>query len=840
MSEQSKEAQVKEILQRLRERTSTTKTVEQSYEEYLRDMNRFQKNIILLSKELANAHPKIKRMISPEFVTYCKQLFEEHKRFKKMMGDYFAEYRERRQSVISFFKTLYQHCDNVNAHVELRFLPSKKQIWIPLKDIDSITSALRKDENCYFGVSTRQNGIGTKDGIIEIPALWIDLDFKTARTENLQIFSLKPSIIVRSGGGLHVYWILKRPITKREDIPRVENLLRRLAASLDGDVKATDVSRILRVPGTLNLKYDPPRSVEVKLENPVEYDLSDFDFLPKDIKQQEIGRGTGEGDWVVNTLQNGVDEGERHTRLAQLVGHYLGKRLERKEIIAIVNGIRINPPLEEGIEYFVDSIIKTDMRSHPERYAKPEPLSDVDLTDDEIQDFVTKDFSDTENARRWARLNKNFLWIRDRNEWWRFDGINWSLGDIETEYTMKQAAETTSQLALRHQFADERKRIDVLKQCIYWKDSPGVKRALEMARSERYKASSEFDKDSLLFLCKNGLVDLRTGEFRKPVLTDYLHEISNVEFDPEAKCPRWEQFLGEIFLGNQELIRYIQRWCGYTLTGDTREEQFLILEGPGANGKSTLLEVIAWAMGTWGISLPFATFKDVKWDVPGAHHHANIAQMQGKRFIRSIEVKEKAKLNIERLKSMTGRDKISARLPYARYNLEFYPVGKIWLAVNHLPKIYDTTESCWRRVVRIPFLYTVPKEQRDITLGNVLRAEGSGILNWMIQGCLEWQAQGLGELPAVVKDATMQYQLDSTPVRQFVKDHCEVGKHYSERFATLYEQFIKWWQEQEGQSVGMSKKAFGKELDLMGFHSQPGVDNVKFREGLRLVSQSLD
>ena len=547
--------------------------------------------------------------------------------------------------------------------------------------------------------------------------------------------------------------------------------------------------------------------------------------------------------WQEEILE-GVSEGERNVSLTRLAGRLIAKKLSRAEILPVLLAAneKFDPPLEASeVEGILDSMIKKDNRGHPKKEPEPEPEVDIDslnLTEDEINLLLSRDFSDTENAERWAKFHgSEFLWIDDLNEWWLFDGNNWREAHLDAETTMKTTAKVVLKLALKHQVVDE-KRIKIEKQCIQWKDSPGVRRALDMAHSINYKKSSDFDKDPYLFLCKNGVVDLKTGSFRKPLATDYLHKVSNVEFNPNATCPRWLLFLNEIFENSEEVTRYIQRWCGYTLTGDTREEKFLVCEGSGANGKSTLLEVLAWVMGTWGVSVPFATFKEAKWDVPGAHHHADVAQMQGRRFIRSVEVKERAKLNIERLKSITGRDKMSARLPYSRYNIEFYPVGKIWLAVNHLPKIYDTSESCWRRLVRVHFNYTVPEEQRDKTLGDTLKAEGSGILNWMIQGCLDWQREGLGETPTVVRQATQEYQLESTPVRQFVNEKCEVGKHYDVPFDTLFERFMDWWKNEEGDSVAMSKKKFARELQQMGF--EPEHSGIRFYKGLRLnLSQNV-
>jgi putative DNA primase/helicase len=135
-------------------------------------------------------------------------------------------------------------------------LPSGKNLFIPLSEIDSIPAILEanRSQNIYFGVATRIKGNGTKSGILQIPGLWVDIDSKDlieGKIREIQKlirdFPLKPSFVINSGGGLHLYFLLKEPATK-EDIPRVENLLRRLAHYFNGDMASTDASRILRVP----------------------------------------------------------------------------------------------------------------------------------------------------------------------------------------------------------------------------------------------------------------------------------------------------------------------------------------------------------------------------------------------------------------------------------------------------------------------------------------------------------------------------------------------------------------------------------------------------------------
>lgn len=285
-----------------------------------------------------------------------------------------------KDSAVTFLKALYRNCDQ--GFINLRFLPSGANLFVPLPRIDTIPSLLEthKGENAYFGVATRKNGDGTKQGIIQIPALWLDMDLKEFTNEewkkleiNLDGFPLNPSYIIGSGGGFHIYWQLKEPAFQ-EGIPQVEDVLRRLATYFGGDKSATDASRILRIPGTLNYKYNPPRQITARMAVGHEYNLPDFDFLPpiETITMDE--KAAPLKSWE-RELLGGVAEGLRNTAITRLSGRYVGKGLSRQEILPILldANSRFKPPLfREEIERTLDSVIKTHFRNPPNKIEEKE------------------------------------------------------------------------------------------------------------------------------------------------------------------------------------------------------------------------------------------------------------------------------------------------------------------------------------------------------------------------------------------------------------------------------------------------------------------------------------
>jgi hypothetical protein len=280
---------------------------------------------------------------------------------------------EKELPAILFFQALYQHC-SPKSYINLRsFLQGspKNHSFLSLQSLSSLPSALRSYGgcDCFFAVATREKDKGTKEGILEIPALWVDIDFPKLRQpdieKRLESFPLQPNLKVRSGNGYHLYWILKEP-AKKEDIPQVEDLLKSLALALGGDMGATDASRILRIPGTRNHKYDPPREVRLEiLQREWEYGLSDFDFLPA-FEEKLEGKGSTPG-WY-SPLLEAVPEGERNTALVKLAGRYLSKGLSREEILPLLQRINsaYQPPLSEReVAGILDSVTKTHRRRHP-------------------------------------------------------------------------------------------------------------------------------------------------------------------------------------------------------------------------------------------------------------------------------------------------------------------------------------------------------------------------------------------------------------------------------------------------------------------------------------------
>jgi putative DNA primase/helicase len=222
----------------------------------------------------------------------------------------------------------------------------------------------------------------------------------------------------------------------------------------------------------------------------------------------------------------------------------------------------------------------------------------------------------------------------------------------------------------------------------------------------------------------------------------------------------WERFLEDSTEGDRELQDFLARAVGYSLTGLAREQVLFFVHGPTASGKSTFIDTIRAIAGDYAATSNFETFLRQKFSAAGNTPRPDLARLAGKRFVASVEVAEGKSLAEEIVKQITGGDKITVRHLY-KEEFEFDPNFKLWLVANHSPRVDASDDAMWRRILRVPFEHTVPREKRDPTLRERLRDfEGpaaAAVLAWAVRGCLDWQAHGLG-VPSVVVRSTEEYR----------------------------------------------------------------------------------
>lgn len=337
---------------------------------------------------------------------------------------------------------------------------------------------------------------------------------------------------------------------------------------------------------------------------------------------------------------------------------------------------------------------------------------------------------------------------------------------------------------------------------------PRLRAAMALAATDEavIAHTDELDSDPLLLNVANGTLHLHAGEIQDAEREHLITKQIPIEFNHHAKAPTWLAFLERITDGQVELIDFLQRAVGYSLTGETAEQVVFFLYGTGANGKTTFIETVRALLGEYGQQTPAETFLERRNEtIPN-----DVARLRGARFASAVETPEGRRLNETMVKRLTGEDTISARFMRGEW-FEFRPVFKAWIATNHRPDIRGTDEAIWRRIRLVPFTVTIPPAERDPRLLPKLRAELPGILAWAVEGCLAWQRDGLGDAESVTA-ATAEYRADMDVIGSFLEECCLLLPDVRAKAGDLYDAFTTW----SGDHT-LTKTAFGRRLAERGF-----------------------
>ena len=316
----------------------------------------------------------------------------------------------------------------------------------------------------------------------------------------------------------------------------------------------------------------------------------------------------------------------------------------------------------------------------------------------------------------------------------------------------------------------------------------------------------EFDKEDMLLNTESGYVDLSSGELHDHDIDKKFSHQTVAEYSDNVDAPLWEKFLNQIFNNDEELIHYVQKAIGYSFTGSVDEQCLFILNGRGRNGKSVFSNVVSDVAGNYAKQMNVQTIVAKKNQSGSAN--SDIARLEGARIVTSSELNEGDRFDESLVKQLTGGDKILARFLYGS-EFEYKPKFKIWMATNHLPIIRGTDDGIWRRIKIIPFNIQIPKEKVDKKLEYKLKAEYTGILNWIVQGAIMWQQEGLEDPEAVTK-VIETYRAEMDPLDAFLEECCTTGQNYSIKAREMYDAYHEWAKESEEYKMSMTK--FGREM----------------------------
>lgn len=434
---------------------------------------------------------------------------------------------------------------------------------------------------------------------------------------------------------------------------------------------------------------------------------------------------------------------------------------------------------------------------------EPKPQYSVSFGRSEKKEKKLYSFDDMGNAARLSdAFGESILYCYTDDCWFYFDGRCWvrdKTGVIER--LCDQLIEE-----MRHEtnnYGDTDEAQKAFNQHVKRSRSNRSKKAM-IAETRHHVPilPSEMDTHPFLLNTLNGTLDLRNGELNKHDPKEHLTKMALCEYTDKADHPRWTRFLNDIFGGDREMLRYIQKAVGYSLTGSIKEQCVFFCYGTGRNGKSTFLNVISDIAGSYAVNIQPDTIMVRYGSKDGAN--SDIARLKGARLVTSAEPNEGMRINEGLLKQLTGGDKVTARYMYKEL-FEFTPEFKLWMATNHKPVIHGTDTGIWRRIHLIPFTVQIPEDKVDKQLPYKLKEEYPAILAWAVEGCLLWQKEGL-EMPLAVRDATKEYRKDMDVVSAWLDECCTLGEG-REKTSDLYQSYVDW--AEKNNEYKMSNRKFG-------------------------------
>ncbi|MFC1799116.1 phage/plasmid primase, P4 family [Thermodesulfobacteriota bacterium] len=389
----------------------------------------------------------------------------------------------------------------------------------------------------------------------------------------------------------------------------------------------------------------------------------------------------------------------------------------------------------------------------------------------------------------------------------------------------------------------ESKQKQIYKRVFRIRTEAGRSNCLKFARTnpEHQLAAKgdEFDQNPFLLGCENGVIDLKNGELRPGRPDDFVLKASPVEWKGiDEPAPAWETALKEIFQDDQNLIEYVGRLFGYALTGMTTENILPIFWGQGRNGKTTIIETVSAVLGPLAAPIQSEMLLDQGRAKSSAGPSPDIMSLRGLRMAIAAETDQGRRFSTSKVKWLSGSDTLTGRYPHDKHPTEFNPTHTLFLLTNNKPAAPAHDFAFWERVHLVPFNLSFVERQpqaenerpADKNLKFKLTEEKFGILAWLVRGCLAWQEKGLNP-PAIVREATQEYQRDEDLLADFIEECCYVDKKAEATAKNLYDRFSEWWEENISKRVPSQRK-FGLLMTAKNFEKKKSPNFVYFGIGL--------
>lgn len=695
--------------------------------------------------------------------------------------------------------------DSLSNNIWYEINPSSVAGRATAKDITRLSAV-------FADIDYKDGGAGSVKQARELVDLLTDL------------IGVAPVATVYSGHGIQPYWAIE---DEEQDQGLMHGLLYRwgafvkfVAASQGLQVDSVfDLPRIFRVPGSRNQK-DPSNPVDViailpdhwrpvsidelsdvlvahgfasDMTMPEDYELvsahsdwqfahADCQFTPTLYSQLRPGINVPKSrhGWLVQQLvlinaahRNGCLTEHTANDLVNLAAERFQEFLKeppKREMNQ--NELRgANQWAISRVESFSDEKLSKELRRHEHSdfftgdptSALGEPAPSEDLTTAQLIEIYVKSFgtygrTDAANAHRLVHfMQGNYKFVPDLG-WYKWDGTRFV---IDREKSIYQEAIEAARLV---EYANPSN--DQLKWAQQAQNKDRIVNAVTIAGTDPSVLVSPLELDAQTDdLCTpDGIINLQTGELRLANRRLDLNTRQTAVSPQAIETPLWDQFLADT-IQDQDRIGYLQELLGAALFGDSRYHVLPVFVGVGANGKSTLLDVVSGILGDYAATMP----ENFLLDTSSNSHPTEIARLRGVRFAMASETRPDGKFNESRVKMLTGGDTLSARFMNQNF-FDFKPTHTLFLAVNHLPAVKSGGDGFWRRLRKIDFNVTIPPEKRKENLADTLiNVEGAGILQWMVDGAVRVTQQGFSE-PESIKLATLEYRYEEDHISKFITE----------------------------------------------------------------------
>ncbi len=719
--------------------------------------------------------------------------------------------------------------------------------------------AEHKDKHLYFNCSLmRKAETGRGDGshAAIMPGFYADIDTADGehsgdRPTKQQVADMlksgdvvpPPSVIIGTGGGFHCYWMFATPwVFKNEKdqqlaaswLTGLNDRIKKWCVELDPKFKyerLKDLARILRIPGSLNHKTDPPKDASQLFpkvgEEPKLYLPDALCFEPMDEDEFKREKSSEPCDVDSKTAVQVAmracakvepewgEDGSSY--LLKLCRQCVRAGCTGDQTYGVVKGILV------AMEDYPTNWSKKDILRRYEDATEQSELGEA------VSTQLSYENSEFGVARRVVdRSDGKFFYVPEWKKWIGWDGKRFAIDQV------RQITDTTVAVSKDMMLESDEKAWIAM--CNRYQSNRGFTDIRNIIKDYIKMPFKQLDADSQKFHCDNGVLHFVDGEVKfSDHNPEYLNSVySPIKYAPGAECPKWEQFCRETFVtedgeSDEDLMRYMQKVAGLCLTGRTDFQSVFILYGEGKNGKGCYCRTLGKLLGDYGIPVRQEVLMAAKGEHPTA-----LADLYGRRAIFAGETDQDCRLNENQVKTLSGDDPISCRR-MREDTWTFQPTHKIILATNHLPLIRGTDYGIWRRIRLIPFNAQFMSEDKTLEAVDIPN-ELSGILNWAIEGYQMLEEEGL-QPPEIVLAANKHYQEDMNIVRQFVEDECVLTPDATITNGRLYQSF-KTYCETLGQWVPSHRK-LTQDLSKMGVKSK-NANSERFKIGIGLKSEFED